>query len=333
MKCNECSIDKLETLFYKNRKICIECTKQKMIKCEHNIYKTQCKKCGGNQICEHDNYRTRCKECNGGSLCEHDKIRIRCKECNGSQYCEHEKRKDVCKECNPNAFCEHDKRKNTCIDCGGSQVCIHKIRKQNCITCTPDSKYFCKYCRLFGGVTKKTNYLCSYCNPDKTKRQKTKEIRVKTFLEENNYKFVYNKKCNLNNSCQTYYPDFLIDKGTFFIIIECDEDAHSSYSIDCEKIRENNICYALGLPCVFKRFNPDKKKIKMKVKEKVLKSYIEYYIGKENSDTSSGSSSPVLLPCKTIMINEMNEIEGCSVVDLSKWNSNACSLEYTILNK
>lgn len=52
-----------------------------------------------------------------------------------------------------------------------------------------------------------------------------------------------------------------------------------------------------------------------------------------NSESSSSASlSPVLLPCKTIMINEMNEIEGCGVVDLSKWNSNACSLEYTILN-
>jgi len=56
---------------------------------------------------------------------------------------------------------------------------------------------------------------------------------------------------------------------------------------------------------------------------------------KKKSPTSSETSSncsPVLLPCKTIMINEMNEIEGCGVVDLSKWNSNACSLEYTILN-
>jgi len=51
-----------------------------------------------------------------------------------------------------------------------------------------------------------------------------------------------------------------------------------------------------------------------------------------SSSSSSASLSPVLLPCKTIMINEMNEIEGCGVVDLSNWNSNACSLEYTILN-
>lgn len=51
-----------------------------------------------------------------------------------------------------------------------------------------------------------------------------------------------------------------------------------------KKIRENNICYTLGLPCVFIRFNPDKKKIKMKTKEIVLKSYIDYYISKENID-------------------------------------------------
>jgi hypothetical protein len=297
LKCQNCS---RKCIHNKRKNRCKDCDGSQI--CEHNIHKNYCKECNGSQICEHSKNKSICKECGGGSLCEHDKIRIRCKECNGSQYCQHKKRKDVCKECNPNAFCEHDKRKNTCIDCGGSQVCIHKIRKQHCkecygkglcehniqkhhcITCTPDSKFFCKSCRLFGGVKKKNNYLCSYCNTDKPTRQKTKELKVKTFLEENNYTFIYNKKCNLNNSCQTYYPDFLIDKGTFFLIIECDEDGHSSYPIDCEKIRENNICFALGLPCVFIRFNPDKKKIKMKIKEKVLKSYIDYYIDKEISD-------------------------------------------------
>lgn len=56
---------------------------------------------------------------------------------------------------------------------------------------------------------------------------------------------------------------------------------------------------------------------------------------KKKSPTSSSeteSLSSILLPCKTIMINEMNEIESCEIVDLSKWNSNACALEYTILN-
>jgi hypothetical protein len=140
----------------------------------------------------------------------------------------------------------------------------------------------CRGCNIFS--TQKKPFLCSYCNPDKTSRRKTKELKLKTFLEENNYKFDYNKRCNIDNSCQTYYPDFVIDCNTFFLIIECDEDAHKTYPIQCEKIRENNICYALGLPCVFIRFNPDKKGIKIKTKQKVLKSYIEYYKSKNVSD-------------------------------------------------
>ena len=141
----------------------------------------------------------------------------------------------------------------------------------------------CKSCKLFL-VKKKTNYLCSYCNPDKATKQKTKEMAVKTFLEENNYTFIHNKKCNLNDICQTYFPDFVIDCNTFFVILECDEYAHKSYEYDCERIRENNICFALGLPCVFLRYNPDKKDVEMQTKQKVLKSYIEYYINKKTCD-------------------------------------------------
>jgi len=145
----------------------------------------------------------------------------------------------------------------------------------------------CRSCKLFQ-TEKINNYLCSYCNPDKkNKRLKTKELKVKTFLEEQGYNFDYNKKCNLDKNCQTYFPDFMIDCNSFFIIIECDENAHSGYDPECERIRENNICFSLGLPCVFLRFNPDKKKIKMKIKEKVLKSYIEYYKNKENCDNET----------------------------------------------
>ena len=114
--------------------------------------------------------------------------------------------------------------------------------------------------------------MCSYYNPDKSKRQKTKENQVKIFLEKCNYTFTYNKKCNLNRTCQTYFPDFLIDCDTFFLIIflECDENAHSGYDIKCEKIRENNIYYALGLLCVFILINHQflKRKLKLRLKKK-----------------------------------------------------------------
>jgi hypothetical protein len=88
----------------------------------------------------------------------------------------------------------------------------------------------------------------------------------------------------MNSTCQTYYPDFLKDCGTFFLIIECDENAHSSYPASCERIRENNIVFALGLPCVFIRYNPDYKGASEKLKYTLLKSYIDYYLSKENSD-------------------------------------------------
>lgn len=174
----------------------------------------------------------------------------------------HENRKDIKKEYNKKYFKEHK----------GKRMEYQKEYTK------------CKSCKLFQ-TCKKNNWLCSYCNPNKkTKRLKTKELKVKTFLEEQGYKFIYNKKCNIDKSCQTYFPDFMIDCNSFFIIIECDEDAHSGYDLKCERIRENNICFALGLPCVFLRFNPDKKKIKMKTKEKVLKSYIEFYKNKEKCD-------------------------------------------------
>ena len=46
----------------------------------------------------------------------------------------------------------------------------------------------------------------------------------------------------------------------------------------------NNITYSLGLPTMFLRFNSDKKNIKMKTKQTILKSYIDYYTEKKLSD-------------------------------------------------
>lgn len=202
--------------------------------------------------------RTSCKDCGGGSICEHNLKRSQCKNCKGA------------------SICEHNKNRSHCKDCDGSQICKHKKFKKCCIECTPDTIYFCKQCRLFR-VNNRTNYLCSYCNPDKPDRIKYKELKVKTFLEENNYEFEYNIYCTYQN--KGYFPDFKIKStnGNFWIIIECDELSHNTYNKNDEKIRECNICLALGLPCVFLRYNPDKKGKKPIIKQSILKSYIEYY--------------------------------------------------------
>ena len=84
--------------------------------------------------------------------------------------------------------------------------------------------------------------------------------------------------------CNKYRPDFLIDRNTYFLIVECDENAHSFYEKGCETIRMNNICYNLGLPCVFIRYNPDKKGIGKKEKEEKLLERINFYMKKELVD-------------------------------------------------
>lgn len=140
-------------------------------------------------------------------------------------------------------------------------------------------KLKCKKCKLF--ISKKENdWLCSYCNPDKD--IKKREVETKLFLEKNNYKFEYNKVCKYQD--KWYFPDFKIKCQNFCIIIECDEKAHKYYNKKDEIERQNNICLELNIPCVFLRFNPDKENIKMETKQKVLKSYIDYYLTKERCD-------------------------------------------------
>jgi hypothetical protein len=107
-----------------------------------------------------------------------------------------------------------------CRDCGGSKFCQHDVRKERCITCSPDSNYFCKSCKLFG-VSKRTNHLCSYCNPDKTVRRKTKENRVRDLLLKHNIPFVQDKVVQ-NDCCVKYRPDFLIEYSNYCIIVECE---------------------------------------------------------------------------------------------------------------
>jgi hypothetical protein len=57
--------------------------------------------------------------------------------------------------------------------------------------------------------------------------------------------------------CGRYRPDFGIDAGTQFVIVEVDEFSYNSYGKSCESIRQENNVQALGYPSVFSRYNPD----------------------------------------------------------------------------
>jgi hypothetical protein len=226
-------------------------------RCEHEKQLRLCRECpdGGSAFCIHDRQKSNCKECGGSSICIHDRRKSTCKDCGGSSICIHDRMKNTCKDCGGSSICIHDRMKNTCKECGGSSICIHDRQKSTCKECSPDSNAFCKSCRLFI-VSKKNNHLCSYCNPDSSSRQRTKENQIQELLIKENISFVNNKTFT-NDCCLKYRPDFLIDCDTHFLVVEVDENAHSGYEKDCEIIRMNNISHGLGLPTRFIRYNPD----------------------------------------------------------------------------
>lgn len=237
------------------------------MKCIHNITKYYCKVCSPHNFCECDKFKNRCliHHTKKTLICIHNKRKDQCIECSG---CIHNKRKSRCEICSPHKLCQHNILRENCFECGGRSKCKHNIRLDRCVSCSPNTKELCSSCRLFI-VFKKNNYLCSYCNPIKSSYTKTKENRVKELLEQHNIKFINNKTFE-NDCCLKYRPDFIVDCNTYYIILECDEDAHNSYDKECEIIRMNNISTGLGLPCKWIRYNPDQRSVSQEIKERTL---------------------------------------------------------------
>lgn len=57
--------------------------------------------------------------------------------------------------------------------------------------------------------------------------------------------------------CLKYRPDFVYDRGTHIVIVECDENYHEQYDEGCERYRERAISVDFHLPTIFFRVNPN----------------------------------------------------------------------------
>jgi len=132
----------------------------------------------------------------------------------------------------------------------------------------------CESCNLF--QVRKESKLCSYCNPNA--RKKEKEDAVYNLLINNNIEFEHDKSIGFSCSDKAFRPDFKIDCGTHFIIIEVDEKQHKYYDKRCEFVRMNNIYLTLGLPTIFIRFNPDKFKINGILNQTLLKTRLNHLL-------------------------------------------------------
>ena len=250
--------------------------------CEHNKRKSRCKDCNGNELCEHNRLKSRCKECDGISICEHNKRKSSCRLCGGSDFCEHNRIKSRCKECGGTSICEHNRLKSQCKECNGSKLCIHKLQKYHCRQCNGkgicihnkykrtckecDGSQLCKsdWCEITANL--KYDGYCMLCfihlfpNKPVTRNYKTKEKTIVDYVFQkfslDNYTWINDKK--IHDGCSRKRPDLLLDLGYQVIIIEIDENQHTSYDCSCENKRLMELSQDINhRPLIFIRFNPD----------------------------------------------------------------------------
>jgi hypothetical protein len=87
---------------------------------------------------------------------------------------------------------------------------------------------------------------------------KTKEQSVVDFIKSRFPEFDWTTDRKIEDGCSNRRPDMLLDLGYKVIIIEVDEYKHSSYTVECETRRLNDISLDLGCrPIQMIRFNPD----------------------------------------------------------------------------
>jgi len=148
--------------------------------------------------------------------------------------------------------------KNVCSKHGGNDLCVNCIHWPDAQQKNPAYGNYCARC-----------FKNKWPNDPKSKqiRQKVKENRVKTFLQDNQIPFVQDKAVlDRDSSCEKSgsRPDFQVQHAhqeLVSIYVEIDEDQHlrRTYTDTCELVRLNNIAIAHQSrhPLVFLRYNPD----------------------------------------------------------------------------
>ena len=113
-------------------------------------------------------------------------------------------------------------------------------------------------------VSEKYDGYCLYCYmnffPDKpvSRNYKTKEYAVIEFVKTTFPDLTWISDKKILDGCSKRRPDLFLDLGYQIIIIEVDENQHTTYDCSCENKRIMELSQDVGhKPIVFIRFNPD----------------------------------------------------------------------------
>jgi hypothetical protein len=112
------------------------------------------------------------------------------------------------------------------------------------------------------------NGLCEYCEPElrfqqaKTREKVFEKLALK-YLDDNvpqNLYESYDDDKIVDSLCNKRRPDRIYDCGTHKVVFEVDEKQHATYdagNAGCENSRMLAIQEAVGMHCIFLRFNPN----------------------------------------------------------------------------
>ena len=218
----------------------------------------------------------------------------------------------------PNRQCSNDNCQEIATY-GITEPChceAHQIEKEICLLGQK-----CQGCCRNDEILNKEGMCLNYCAPDDTHkkimREKKKEKLVLKYLDE------YIRDVDIlstvddkvfDSSCDMCRPDRLYDLGTHYVIVEVDEEQHKKKRSSCslgeigELRRMYNIRNALGMNCIFLRFNPDKfkvsdKEIKINMNERLKKlcKWIDHCFKMKLEDYSK-------VKYKKLFYDEYNEI-------------------------
>ncbi len=157
----------------------------------------------------------------------------------------------------PNKSCKFTNAKGKCKNLAlyGYSKAIHcedhKLDDENDMICK-----ICKECGLPMVVDK--NGICEYHDINKlNKSYCQKQKKVMKYLSDNLDWKIHSYDKIIDSKCNKKRPDITFDAITHFVIVEIDENQHSSYTEECENTRMKEICQSFGTPCIFIRYNPD----------------------------------------------------------------------------
>ena len=205
-------------------------------------------------------------------MCKCIRKRRECTVCRQGM-CKHRIRRRLCRECGGGSLCIHGNPKQFCGICGGISICPHGARKRSCHACSNCrcSVLSCpSYGTQFAGPNSLAAHIATCHGTSPKKKTKKQELALHKDLTAAGISFDFQvyiplRGCNIEASKKCAYLDFVIARDWGYVIVECDEFAHSRYNTENDTEKDFKVAAAIQMGSGHKiriiHYNPDPFKV------------------------------------------------------------------------